>query len=75
MNATDIKVTIYDIIWNDKKYKNDWFEVYGVYEVYDEEYFVDLESLIELHENDCNSYENREDLKITNFEYKIEEII
>lgn len=73
MNIMDIKVTFYDIIWNDKKYENDRFEVYGKYEVYDDKYFVDIEALIELHEDDCNEDENRDDLVITHYEYKIEE--
>jgi hypothetical protein len=74
MSTMDIKVTFYDIVWNNKYYYNNRFEVYGKYEVYGEEHFVDIESLNELQEKVCNEDEKRSDLVITNYEYKIEEI-
>ena len=43
MNRTDIIVIFYDIIWNDKKYYNNSVKVYGKYEVYGNEYYVDIE--------------------------------
>ena len=63
------KVTFYDIKWNDKNYINDWFEVYGDYE---SEQSIDIESLLEQQDEDCNESENRDDLRITHYEHKIE---
>ena len=64
-----LKIRIYDIRWNDKKYKNDWFEIFGEYESANQ---IDIETILELHEEDCNEDEDRDDLVITHYELKIE---
>jgi len=63
------KITVYDVKWNDTNYVNDWFEVYGDFE---NEESIDIESLLDEQDADCNEIEGRSDLRITNFEYTIE---
>jgi hypothetical protein len=63
------KITVYDVKWNDTNYVNDWFEVYGDFE---NEESIDIESLLDEQDADCNEIEGRDDLRITNFEYTIE---
>ena len=58
---------VYDIKWNDPNYINDWFEVSG----YEDEN-IDIESLLDEQEVDCNQYEKRIDLRILKYEYRIE---
>ena len=59
------KITVYDVKWNDTNYVNDWFEVYGDFE---NEESIDIESLLDEQDADCNEIEGRSDLRITNFE-------
>jgi hypothetical protein len=61
------RAIVYDIKWNDPNYINDWFEVSG----YDDEN-IDIESLLDEQEVDCNQYEKRIDLRILKYEYRIE---
>ena len=65
--SKNYKVTIYDIKWNDESYINDWFEIDG----YESEN-IDIESILDQHEEDCNEDEDRDDLRIKTYEHKIE---
>ena len=66
MNKT-YKVVVYDIKWNDKNYKNDWFEIDG----YENEN-IDIDAILDQQEQDCNEDEDRDDLRIKTYEHKIE---
>ena len=61
------KVVVYDIVWNDTNYQNNWFEIDG----YENEN-IDIDAILDQHEEDCNEDENRDDLRIKTYEYKIE---
>ena len=61
------KVIVYDIKWNDENYQNNWFEIEG----YENEN-IDIESILDQQEQDCNEDENRDELCIKTYEYKIE---
>lgn len=65
--SNNYTITVYDIKWNDENYINDWFEISG----YENEN-IDIDSIIEQQEQDCNEDEDRDDLQITHYEYKIE---
>lgn len=60
------KVVVYDIKWNDESYKNDWFEVSGY-----ENKNIDIDAILDQHEEDCNEDEGRDDLCIKTYEHKI----
>jgi hypothetical protein len=61
------KVKIYNIKWNDTNYVNDWFEIDGY-----ENQNIDIDSILQQQEEDCNEDEDRDDLVITHYEHKIE---
>ena len=64
---TQLGIKFYDVKWNDKNYHNDWFEVDG----FDIDEHIDIDSLLDEQDKDCNESEGRTDLAITHYEYKI----
>lgn len=65
--SKNYKVTVFDIKWNDENYINDWFEIDG----YENEN-IDIDAILDQQEIDCNEDEDRDDLRIKTYEYKIE---
>jgi hypothetical protein len=61
------KVVVYDIVWNDTNYQNNWFEIDG----YENEN-IDIDAILDQQEQDCNEDEDRDDLRIKTYEHKIE---
>jgi hypothetical protein len=61
------RAIVYDIKWNDPNYINEWFEVAG----YEDEN-IDIETIVDEQEVDCNQYLNRIDLSILTYKYRIE---